>query len=299
MAAGTRDELELFVAIVDQSSFSGAARSFGMTRSAVCRGLERLETRLGVRLLDRTTRRLNTTDAGDVLYQSAIRILEGIREAEEATMAFQREPKGVLKVSSPVMIGLHIIVPLMADFLAAHPQLSVNLALSDEASQSVADFDISIGFGQQSDSSMIAQKLGESRRLICASPRYIELHGKPESPQDLLRHNCLLLSGLGTTSNQWDFNGPDGVQHVRVTGNFVVNTGDANYEALIAGIGIGRATDLRIRGDIAAGRLVPLLEEFEPADRTPIYAIYLSKRHMAPKTRALLTFLKARLTVGH
>ncbi len=299
MSGGTHDEFELFVTVVNQSGFSAAARSFGMTRSAVCRSLERLEARLGVRLLDRTTRRLKMTDAGEVLYQSAVRILEDIREAERATKAFQQEPKGVLRVASPVMIGQYIITPLMREFQACHPQITTNLTLSDDALLPVTEFDVTIGFGRQSDSALIAQKLGESRRVICASPDYIRERGMPKSPEDLFRHNCVLMSGLGAMSNQWDFKEPDGARSIRVAGNFVVNTGNANYEALLAGIGVGRATDLCIRSDIATGRLVVLLEEFEPAEATPIYALHLSRRHIPLKTRAFINFLKARFSAEH
>jgi DNA-binding transcriptional LysR family regulator len=275
--AATSD-MEIFVAVVDRGSLSSAAGALGITRSGVCRRVEQLERRLGVRLLNRTTRHLSLTEPGHVYLQHSRQALAEIDRAEQAAMAFQQDPRGVLKLVSPVMIGLHSILPLMREFLTTYPDLALNVVLTDDPNHPVQESDVIIAFGAQPDSSLIAHKLAESQRVICAA------------------HNCLLLSGMGSLTNEWTFRRDGQVFGVKVTGNFVANTGDANYEALIAGIGIGRATDLRVGNDVAAGRLVRLLEEFEPDTPTPIYALHHSREQVPPKVRSFIDFCRGKLS---
>ncbi|MFG1400046.1 LysR family transcriptional regulator [Roseixanthobacter pseudopolyaromaticivorans] len=292
----TSSDMEVFVAVVDGGSLSAGAGALEMTRSGVCRRLEQLERRLGVRLLNRTTRQLNLTEPGQAYLTHSRQALKEIEKAEQAAMTFQRDPRGILKVVSPVMIGLHVILPLTREFLATYSELTLNLVVSDEPSHSMQDFDVIIAFGSQPDSSLISHKVAESRRLICAAPSYLAAHGTPLCPEDLGAHNCLLLSGLGSSSNEWAFRGEQGVQNVRVKGNFVVNNGDAHYAALLAGVGIGRATDLRVRDDVAAGRLVVLLDTYAPDKPTPIYALHHSREQVPPKVRSFIDFYKQRLS---
>jgi DNA-binding transcriptional LysR family regulator len=293
----TSSDMEVFVAVIDRGSLSAAAKSLGVTRSAVCRRLDQLESRLGVRLLHRTPRKLSLTEPGRIYLEHGRQALVEIGRAEQAAASFQENPRGILRVRSPVMIGLHIIIPLMREFLSTFPDLSINLAASDETSYSPQDFDVIIAFGPQPDSSLIAQKLGDSRRVICAAPSYLADHPPPQRPEDLLDHNCLTLSYLGNQSNEWTFKGSEGTYGLRVAGNFVANNGDANYEALIAGIGIGRATDLRVSNDVAAGRLVTLLRSFEPDAPTPIYALHHSREQVPPKVRTFIDFYSKRVSL--
>jgi DNA-binding transcriptional LysR family regulator len=289
-------DMDVFVAVIERGSLSAAAKSLGVTRSGVCRRLEQLEARLGVRLLNRTPRQISLTEPGRIYLEHSRLALTEVQRAEKAAMAFQQNPRGILKVSSPVMIGLHVILPMMREFLSKFRDLTLNLVVSDEPSYSAHDFDVMIAFGQQPDSSLIAHKLTESRRVICASPGYLAEHGIPNSPMELLNHNCLLLSSLGTVVNEWSFQGPSGPHSVKVKGNFVVNNGDAHYEALIAGLGIGRATDLRVKDDVAAGRLVTLLMDFEPEAPIGIYALHHSREQVSPKVRTFIDFCKKRLS---
>lgn len=294
----TSSDMEVFVAVIDRGSLSAAAKSLGVTRSGVCRRLEQLESRLGVRLLNRTPRQLSLTEPGRIYLEHSRQALVEIDRAEKAAASFQANPRGVLRVLSPVMIGLHIIIPLMREFLSTFTDLSLNLVASDETNHSPQDFDVIIAFGPQPDSSLIAHKLAESRRVICAAPAYLAEHPAPQRPEDLLDHNCLLLSYLGNQFNEWAFKSNEGPNSVKVTGNFVANNGDANYEALIAGIGIGRATDLRVGNDVAAGRLVTLLRAFEPDTPSPIYALHHSREQAPPKVRSFIDFYSRQLSLG-
>lgn len=291
-----RDDIEVFVNVVEAGGFTAAADRLGITRSAVSRRIDGLEQRLGVRLLDRTTRHVDLTDAGDAFYRRGTKILEEIVDAELVASQFGGRPQGTLRITSAVMIGLYKIIPLLPAFIAAHADLKVQFDLSDERDDPGLDaHDVAITWGTLPESTRIATKLTESRQIICAAPAYLERHGCPRRPADLADHNCLLISGLGNDRNEWYFETPQGPEVVKVTGSFTVNSGNGAYEALIAGIGIGRVTDLRVQADISAGRLRPILEAFERRDGVPIYALHKSRRHVPPKVRAFIDFLRERL----
>lgn len=288
-----QDELRVFTCVVDHASFAAAARTLGLTRSAVSRRIDGLEKRLGVRLLDRTTRRISLTDAGEALYQRATRILADIAEAELAASEFGSEPRGVLRVTSPIMIGLHKLIPLLPDFLGRYRHIKLHLDLADDAiDPALTEHDVAIRWGEQRASSLIITRVAESRQIICAAPSYLERHGTPKTPFELTQHNCLMMSRLGTSANEWTFRTREGLLGVKVTGNFVVNGGHGNYEALLAGLGVARVTDLRAAEDISAKRLKPILREFEPSEATPIYAAYKSTRLIPPKVRAFVNYLR-------
>jgi DNA-binding transcriptional LysR family regulator len=287
------DDLRVFAAVVEHGGFAPTARTLGTTRSAVLRRIERLERRLGVRLFDRTTRQISRTDAGDVLYRRAVHILAEIAEAELVVSEFSAEPQGVLRVTCPIMIGHQKLIPLLPEFLERYKLVKLQLNLSDDAiDQTLSHHDVALRWGEQEDSALVLTRLGESHQIVCAAPAYLERHGTPSIPDDLVDHNCLMMSRLGLDHNEWTFRYGNGNRSIRTTGNFVVNGGSGHYEALIAGLGIGRITDLRGREDIAAGRLRRLLQEFEPLAATPIYAAYKSSRLVPPKVRAFVTFLK-------
>jgi DNA-binding transcriptional LysR family regulator len=159
----------------------------------------------------------------------------------------------------------------------------------------LTDHDVAIRWDEQQSSAMIITRLTASRQIICAAPSYLHRHGTPKAPHDLTRHNCLLMSRLGLAHNEWTFRSSEGPITVRVSGNFVVNGGHGNYQALIGGLGIGRVTDLRAKEDIEAGRLLRLLPEFEPPGATPIYAAYKRGRLVPPKIRSFINFLRERM----
>lgn len=290
------NELQIFGTVVDHGGFAAAAKALGVTRSAVCRRIDGLEKRLGVRLLDRTTRRISLTDAGEALYHRGTRILAEVQEAELAVSEYGEEPRGVLRITSPIMIGLHKLVPLLPDFLRRYRHIKVQLDLSDDViDPALAENDIGIRWGEQRPSSLIITRIAESRQIVCAAPAYLERFGTPRSPHELLTHNCLMMSRLGLASNEWSFLIDGEVVPLKVSGNFVVNGGHGNYEALIAGLGIGRVTDLRVLEDIRAGRLQPILREFEPDDAMGIYATFKSGRLVPPKIRLFIDYFREQM----
>lgn len=292
----TDSDLQVFTCVVDNGSFAAAAKALGVTRSAVCRRVDGLERRLGVRLIDRTTRRLSLTEAGETLHGRAVRILTEIAEAELLVSEYGGEPRGTLRITSPIMIGLHKLIPLLPAFLARYPQIKVQLDLSDDLTDpALADHDIGLRWGEQQSSATIITKVAASRQIICAAPSYLETHGVPETPADLLRHNCLLMSRLGLSSNEWAFVVDGKPIRVKVQGNYVVNGGHGNYEAVIAGLGIGRMTDLRVPEDIRTGRLRPILQAYEPEEAMPIYAAYKAGALVPPKVRIFIDFLRRSL----
>jgi DNA-binding transcriptional LysR family regulator len=289
-------ELQIFNCVIDQGGFAAAARHLGMTRSAVCRRIDGLEKRLGVRLLDRTTRIVSQTDAGRTLYRHSTRILSDLAEAELVVSEFSEQPRGILRITSPIMIGLHKLIPLLPGFLAQHSSISVQLDLSDDAvDPSLSDHDLALRWDEQRPSALIITRIAESRQIICAAPCYLERFGTPSVPKELLRHNCVMMSRLGMTTNEWDFVIDQQPVALKVSGNFLVNGGHGNYEAVIAGLGVGRMTDLRVLQDIADGRLRRILAEYEPAGGTPIYAAYKSSALVPPKIRLFLNYLREQM----
>ncbi len=287
------DDLGIFVASVQAGSFSAAASQLHLTRSAVSRRIQAIENRLGVRLLDRTTRRLQLTEAGQTLYDRGTVVLADLAAAEAAASDYGTTPRGTLRVSCLIMIALRTLIPLLPEFLRTYPGVQVQLDLSDTATGSnLTDHDVAICWGEQVDSALISTRLFRSRQLYCASPEYLDRHGVPAHPHDLAGHNCLMLTRLGIISNEWRFTDPSGPFAVKVSGNFVANSGDAQYEALLAGLGIARVTNLRVRDDVEAGRLRFVLEAFTPLADTAVYVMYRRGRHLPPKVRAFVTYLR-------
>lgn len=294
MSSGS--DMQVFAQVVESGSFAAAAKQLSVTRSAVCRRVDGLERRLGVRLLDRTTRRLSLTEAGETYHRRSNRILAEIAEMELVVGEFGGEPRGTLRVTSPIMIGLHRLIPVLPRFLAQHPQLRVHLDLSDdETDPTLSDHDVALRWGVPKDSAAVIVKVASSRQIVCAALSYLERYGTPATPRDLLTHNCVLMSRLGLMSNEWSFVVDGRPLKLKVHGNYVVNGGHGNYEAVIAGLGIGRVTDLRVGEDIRAGRLRPILQAFEPEDAIPIYAAYRPSALVPPKIRLLLDFLRREL----
>ena len=290
------DDLSIYVSVVKLGGFAAAARHLSLTRSAVSRRINKLERRLGVRLLERTTKHVALTDAGNVYYRRGVKILADIEEAELATSQYGATPRGTLRVTCAVMIGLHKIIPNIGEFMRNHLDLSVSLDLSDaQDDPNLEIHDIAIAWGRLPDSSLLAAKLGVTRQIICAAPEYVARHGRPERPDDLLHHNCIIISGFGTHSNDWYFETSNGIDIVKVSGSLVVNSGNAAYQALLAGVGIGRLTDLRGHEEVRQGQLVELLEDYECKDAVPIYAVFRGGKVKPPKIRAFVDFYKEKL----
>jgi DNA-binding transcriptional LysR family regulator len=288
-------DFRLFTAIVAAGTMQGAAQALGLTRSGVSKRLAQIEERLGVRLLNRTTRTMTLTDAGRAYHASSVRLLEEIDASEEAVRAFGKSAVGTLKLAASSMLAARFVIPLLREFKESNPDIHIQLHCSEEFSNVVGEsIDLAIRIGRSPDSSLIARKLAVSRRVLCASPAYLERHGVPQRPEDLPRHNCLLLSPLGTSWNEWPLREGRHVRTLRVHGDLVLNSSHGHYESIYAGLGIGRVTELVARPDIESGRIRTVLDRYTPTDEAMISAIYPTSRHVSNKLRVFLDFLVKR-----
>jgi DNA-binding transcriptional LysR family regulator len=277
--------MAVFVKIVEAGSLTAAARATGGSLAAVSRQLAQLEDRLGVRLLQRSTRKLSLTEGGRGYFERAKRILGEVEEAELLLAEAESAVAGRLVVSAPVLFGRLHVAPAIAGFLAAYPQVALELLLEDRYVDLIAEsVDVAVRIGELGDSSLIARKLGEFRRVVCAAPDYLARHGRPRRPDELAQHGCLVFSMLADAT-LWHFREGARELAVRVTGRFRSSNADAVLTAAIGGAGIALAPSWQVREAIAAGRLLTLLEEFAlPA--IPIHALYPTARYRAPKIRA-------------
>lgn len=286
--------MAVFVRVVEEESFSAAARVLGMSKSAVSKQVAALEERLGARLLNRTTRRLALTDAGAAFHERAARILADAEEAETAVSQLSAAPRGVLRVNAPVTFGIQHLGPLLPAFMAAYPDLAVEVSLNDRFVDLVEEgFDVAVRVGRLPDSSLIARRLAPVRRLVVASPAYVEAHGMPTGPEDLRGHSCLHYT-YQLRGDAWSLTGPDGrVAEVRVAGRLRANNGDILRAALLAGMGVAYTPSFIVGRDLAEGRLVRLLPGWEDTTAA-VYAVHPHSRLVAPKVRAFVDYLAER-----
>jgi DNA-binding transcriptional LysR family regulator len=288
-------DIAVFVRVVERGSFTRAADELELSRAVVSKYLSRLEERLGARLLHRTTRRLSLTEAGAALFEASRGALERIVEAEDAVAKFQKEPRGRLKVGAPMSFGILHLGAAIAEFLRAHPAVSIDLRLDDRFVNLVEEgLDVAIRIGQLTDSSLVARKLAATQPIVCGSPAYLTEHGEPEAPEDLVAHNCLLYAYL-STANVWRFTGPDGREMpVAVSGAARMNNGIVECEAAAAGLGLVMVPDFYAAPYLRSGRLKRVLARYRMAE-LGIHAVYPQRVHVPPKVRAFVDFLAARL----
>ena len=289
-------EMAVFVAVAEHGSLTHAARGLGLSPSAVSKLISRLEDRLGVRLLQRTTRRVTLTAEGRLFNERAREILEELDAVEELVGSGRLRPRGMLRVSLSHGFGMSQIVPLVPAFGERYPDIELQLAFADRRLDLVAEgIDLAIRLGPIRDEALIARRLGDHGRIVCAAPAYLARHGAPATPADLVRHNCVLFDQPDYL-NQWPFRTADAtVERVRIRGNFRSDNGDALIELLLAGLGIANAADFVALPLIAAGRLVPLLADYAVDERTPIHAVYPQRRHVPAKVRVFIDFLATAL----
>ena len=287
------DAMEVFAEVVEAESFSGAARALGISKSAVSKQIGRLEDRLGVRLLNRTTRRLSLTEAGAGYYEASRRVLDEALAAETAVSSLAAAPRGLLKLNAPMSFGFLHLARAIPAFHARHPQIVVDAAMNDRFVDLVEEgYDLAIRISELRDSSLIARRLAPSRTLLCASPDYLARRGEPRQPQDLKDHDCLIYSAIDLPQ-EWRFAGPNGPVRVKVKGPFQANNGDALCSAAMAGMGIVRLPTFIAGEHLVAGRLVPVMCGF-PAGEQGIYAVYPHSRNLSAKVRAFVDFLAER-----
>ncbi len=283
--------MRTFVEIVDQGSLSAASRRLQVSLPVVVRTLAALERRLGVRLLNRTTRRIHLTEAGAEFYQRCKRIAAEVEEAEQAVSEQRRTPSGTLVVNAPVLFGRLHVSPLIGTFLERYSQLVVELTLSDRNVDIIEDgVDVAVRIGHLPDSSLAATQLGLTQRVLVASPAYLRRAGTPKAPEDLSKHNCLRFTGL-TPGRAWHFVRAGREVDVQVSGNFASNSGDAVIETALQGRGIACVLSYQVTDHVASGKLRLLLQEFAPPP-VPIHAVFAHPKLVSAKVRAFVDHLK-------
>jgi len=287
-------DIAVFVRVVERGSFTLAAEDLELSRAVVSKYLSRLEERLAVRLLNRTTRRLSLTEAGAALFEASRGAIERIEEAEAAVARFQKAPRGRLRVSAPMSFGILHLGEAVADFARAHPAITLDMRLDDRYVNLIEEgFDLAIRIGTLTDSSLVARRLAATRTVACASPGYLAEHGTPEAPEDLAAHECLVYS-YSATANVWRFTAPDGREiPVALTGTFRINNGIVLAEAAAAGHGILLTPSFYVAPQLREGRLKRILAGYRLPE-LPIHAVYPERAKVPPKVRVFIDFLAAR-----
>lgn len=285
--------IEAFVAVVEAGSFVRASERLNLSTTSVSRLVSALEAHLNARLLHRTTRRLSLTDAGRSFYQHATDLLAELAEAEAAVSSGNQAATGLLRVTAPVSFGILHLAPLLAQYHQEQPAVTLDMSLDDKVIDLVEvgrDLAIRVS-GQLPASSLVARALAPVQLVVCAAPDYLERHGVPTSPDDLVQHHCLLYS-YAEQPNQWSFKGPNGIQQVSVNGFLAANNGDVLRSAALSGDGVVMQPSFIVGDDLLSGRLVPLLLDYSLPPLT-VYAIYPSRRHLPGKVRSFVDFLAA------
>jgi DNA-binding transcriptional LysR family regulator len=286
--------LALFAAVVEQGSFSAAARMLEMSPSAVSRAVDRIEGRLGVRLLLRSTRALSLTTEGQLYLQAARRILADLDDAEQE-IADRGVPRGRLRVSAALSHGRLCIVPLLGEFASLYPHILVDFALTDAVVDVAGgEADVAIRFGRLADSALTARKLGETGRIIVASPDYLAVNGMPQTPEDLHRFNCLNFN-FRRVEPVWPFRCDGQDFALSVKGSIEANNGETLGQLAAAGVGVARVGRFSVAPELADGRLVPILEAFNPGDVELIHAVFVAGASTPTRVRVFVDFLAARL----
>ena len=280
-----------FVSAVKQGGFSSAVRELGLSPSALSKLVTRLEDRLGARLLQRTTRRLLLTPEGEVFFTRAQRILAAIDEAESEVTEANASPRGTLRLHCGSAFGMHQLALATPRFLARYPDISMDITISDQPPAAMEEgIDLAIRIGPLDESSMVARRICNLQRVICAAPSYLARCGTPQTPDDLQRHNCLWITSLPAL-RRWPFDTEEGIRVVNVGGNVAANTAETVLQLAIAGVGITRLTDVIVGDAISRGELVPVLTDWHHAEPVPLFATYPSGRHLSPKVKAMVDFL--------
>lgn len=286
----------VLVRVVQAGSFRAAATQLGIPKTSVSRKVAELEEYLGAQLLLRTTRSLALTDAGAAFVEQAEGAIARFAAAEQAVSEQQREPRGRLRVTATVTVGQTLLAPLLAEFLQAYPAVEVSLHLTDRHVDVIAErFDVALRIGPLSDSSLVAQHVVSTGLLLFASPRYLQKHGTPRTPADLSAHNCLRFAKTGVAvRDTWPLGKGKRVKDVNVSGRLVADDWGVLREAAIRGLGIARIPAIVAREPVRKGALVSVLDEYAPP-AMPLHLVYFAGRHLPPRTRAFIDFMRPRL----
>lgn len=288
-------EMLVFTKVVETGSFSAAGKLLKLSPSAVSKLITRLEERLGVLLFERSTRQLAITGEGGGFYDSCVRILNDIEEAENNAVGSSATPSGVLRINTSVPFGTHQLLPIISDFNLLYPNITLDLSLTDALVDLRRErMDVAIRMGPLDDASFRARALGSSRRAVVASPAYLACHGVPRTPQELENHRCFNFN-FRRSRDEWPFKVNQQTQYLAVRGDMLTNNGETMRQMTINGLGISRLGLFHIADDLKAGRLVELLADFNPGDTEEIHAIFNSQRYMPQRVRVFIDFLVERI----
>jgi DNA-binding transcriptional LysR family regulator len=290
------ESMSVFVAVVAAGSFSAASRQLRMPLPTVSRKVAEIESHLNAKLLVRSTRKLVLTEAGQAYVEDCKRILEAVTEAERGASGQYNAPQGELSITAPIVFGRLHVVPVVTEFLRAYARVDARLLLIDRPLNLIEDrLDLAVRVGSLPDSRLVASKVGQIRRVVCASPSYLEERGTPKTPQDLLKHECVTFAGLADAGS-WTFRDHEAVS---VRSRLTTSTAEAAIDATLAGIGLTCTLSYQIAESVKAGRLVVVLRKFEPAP-LPVSLLYVHESRITAKLRAFVDFaaprLRARLT---
>lgn len=286
--------MTVFVAVGEEESFAGAARRLAMSPPAVTRAIAALELRLGVKLLNRTTRFVRVTEAGQRYLEDARRIITDVDTADEAAAGINAEPRGHLSVTAPVLFGKMFVLPGIVTYLQRHPGMEVSAVFLDRVVNLLEEgFDAGVRIGELPDSSMQAIGVGHVRRVVCASPAYLAQHGVPRTPAELARHTVVAAASV-TPGVEWKFSLGGAAVNVRLKPRLMVSTNDGAIEAVRRGFGLSRLMSYQVAPLVAGGELTPILEDYEPQP-LPIHVLHREGRHASAKLRTFVDLMVARL----
>ncbi len=285
-------EMQTFHAVVDAGSFVKAADALGLSKAAVSRYVVDMETRLGVRLLHRTTRRLSLTDEGQMFYARSKELLAELEEAEAEVTSRSEAATGLLRVNAPFTFGILQLAPLWGQFKALHPKVALDITLADRLVDLVEEgYDVAIRIATLASSTLVSKRLATTRMVLCASPAYLAQHGRPTHPSELAAH-AVIAYVYWATRDEWRFDGPGGAVRVKTQPIMGTNNGDTCRAAALAHQGVILQPSFLVGPDLAAGTLVELMPEYKSLE-LGIYAVYPTRKHVPAKVRALVDFLQA------
>ena len=283
-----------FAKVVEHGSFAAAAQRLEVSTSAVSRQVAELEAHLEVRLLNRTTRRLSLTEAGQAFYERCVQLLADLEETEAAVRSEAVMPKGTLRITCGVTFGERYLAPAVADFAGRHPQVTFDIDLSDRAVDLVDEgFDLAIRIGPVGQQALVARRIADTQLVCCAAPAYLASRPRLLTPDDLQHHECFAYT-YAATASAWTFEARDGTRHTpRISFRHRANNGRMLAAMAVAGVGISLEPDFIVADEVRAGRLVRVLPDYQPP-RSPISAVYPSRRHLSAKVRSFVDYLAAR-----
>lgn len=287
-------EMQIYIAVAESEGFSAAARRLNISPPVVTRAVAELEARLGVKLLNRTTRYVRTTEAGQRYLEDARRVLMAADEADEAAIGVNAEPRGHLTVTAPVLFGRMYVMPGIVDYLQKYPDTEISAMFVDRVVNLMEEgVDVALRIGELSDSSFKALRVGTVRRLLCASPGYIEQHGIPHTPEDLAKHKIIVASNLGSTI-EWQFKRDNNTFSVRIKPRLTVSSNDSAIEAAVHGVGVARLLSYQIAPELEQNKLKIILVEYE-APSLPVHIVHREGRHASTKIRSFIDLMASRL----